>query len=49
MLPKVIPKLAQAYRLGTPAAAASARIFIHVPNEEIYECLVPLRDGFKDL
>ena len=41
------PKLAQAYRLALERRPA--RIFIHVPNEEIYECLLRLRDGFKDL
>ena len=25
-----------------------ARVFIHVPNDEIYDCLVRLRDAFKD-
>ena len=41
------PKLAQAYRLALERRPA--RVFIHVPNEEIYDCLLRLRDGFKDL
>ena len=41
------PKVAQAYRLALERRPA--RVFVHVPNEEIYDCLLRLREGFKDV
>jgi hypothetical protein len=41
------PKVAQAYRLALERRPA--RVFAHVPNEETYDCLMRLRDGFKDV
>jgi hypothetical protein len=39
------PRLAEAYRAAR--SRRPARVFIHVPNEEIYACIVRLRDSFK--
>ena len=38
--------VAEAYRVALERRPA--RVFIHVPNDEIYNCLVRLRDAFKD-
>lgn len=38
--------VAEAYRVALERRPA--RVFIHVPNDEIYNCLVLLRDAFKD-
>jgi hypothetical protein len=38
--------VAEAYRAALDRRPS--RIFVHVPNEEIYACLVKLRDSFKD-
>ena len=35
-------------RLPGRTSRRPSRVFIHVPNDEIYACLVRLRDGFKD-
>ena len=40
------PKLAEAYRAARDRRPA--RVLIHVPNEQIYTCIVKLRDSFKD-
>ena len=40
------PALAEAYRAALDRRPA--RVFIHVPNEQVYGCLVKLRDSFKD-
>jgi hypothetical protein len=40
------PALAQAYR--TALDRRPARVFVHVPNELVYGCIVKLRDSFKD-
>ena len=39
-------EVADAYRVALERRPA--RVFIHVPNDEIYNCLVRLRDAFKD-
>jgi hypothetical protein len=38
--------VAEAYRVALERRPA--RVFIHVPNDESYNCLVRLRDAFKD-
>ncbi len=38
--------LAEAYRVALERRPA--RVFIHVPNDDVYNCLVRLRDAFKD-
>jgi len=40
------PALADAYREARERRPA--RVFVHVPNERVYACLVKLRDSFKD-
>jgi hypothetical protein len=40
------PDVAEAYRVALERRPA--RVFIHVPDEATYECLVRLRDAFKD-
>jgi hypothetical protein len=40
------PEVAQAYRVAL--LRRPSRVFIHVPTDEIYACLVKLRDGLKD-
>ncbi len=42
----VNPALADAYRAARDRRPS--RVFIHVPNEQIYACIVKLRDSFKD-
>ena len=41
------PKVATAYRLALEQRPA--RVFIHVPSEEAYDCLMHLRDALKDV
>ncbi len=41
------PKVAQAYRLALERRPA--RVFIHVPNEEAYDCLMRLRNGLREV
>ncbi len=43
---EVNPKVADAYRVAL--LRRPSRVFIHVPSDETYACLVRLRDGFKD-
>jgi hypothetical protein len=40
------PALAEAYRAALDRRPS--RVFVHVPNEQIYACIVKLRDSFKD-
>jgi len=40
------PALADAYRVARERRPS--RVFLHVPNEQIYACIVKLRDSFKD-
>jgi hypothetical protein len=40
------PALADAYRAALDRRPA--RVFVHVPNEQVYACIVKLRDSFKD-
>ena len=40
------PEVATAYRIALERRPA--RVFIHVPNDESYNCLVRLREAFKD-
>ena len=40
------PELAVAYRAALDRRPA--RVFIHVPSEQVYGCLVKLRDSFKE-
>jgi hypothetical protein len=40
------PDVAEAYRVALERRPA--RVFIHVPNDEVYDCLVRLREAFKD-
>ena len=40
------PEVADAYRIALERRPA--RVFIHVPNDESYTCLVRLREAFKD-
>ncbi|HET6304175.1 MAG TPA: hypothetical protein VFG80_05280 [Myxococcota bacterium] len=40
------PALADAYRAALDRRPS--RVFVHVPNEQIYACIVKLRDSFKD-
>ncbi len=41
------PKMAQAYRLAL--GRRPARVFAHVPSEESSDCLMRLRNAFKDV
>jgi hypothetical protein len=43
---EVNPKVADAYRVAL--LRRPSRVFIHVPSDETYACLVRLRDGLKD-
>lgn len=43
---EVNPDVAEAYRVAL--LRRPSRVFIHVPNDETYACLVNLRDAFKD-
>jgi hypothetical protein len=40
------PEVAEAYRVAMERRPA--RVFIHVPDDRTYNCLVTLRDSFKD-
>jgi hypothetical protein len=40
------PALAEAYRAALDRRPS--RVFVHVPSEQIYACIVKLRDSFKD-
>jgi hypothetical protein len=40
------PAVADAYR--TALDRRPSRVFVHVPNEQVYGCIVKLRDSFKD-
>jgi len=40
------PEVAVAYRAALDRRPS--RVFVHVPNEQTYACLVKLRDSFKD-
>jgi hypothetical protein len=40
------PALADAYRVALDRRPS--RVFVHVPSEQIYACIVKLRDSFKD-
>ena len=40
------PDVAEAYRIAL--LRRPARVFVHVPSDDIYSCLTTLRDGFKD-
>ncbi len=40
------PALADAYRAARDRRPS--RVFVHVPSEQIYACIVKLRDSFKD-
>lgn len=40
------PEVAEAYRIAQQRRPA--RVFIHVPDDKTYNCLVVLRDSFKD-
>ena len=40
------PEVAEAYRVAL--LRRPARVFIHVPDDGTYKCLVTLRDSFKD-
>jgi hypothetical protein len=40
------PDVAEAYRVAL--LRRPSRVFVHVPSNRIYDCLVKLRDSFKD-
>ncbi len=40
------PEVAAAYRAAL--SRRPSRVFVHVPDEEIYACIVKLRDSFKE-
>jgi hypothetical protein len=40
------PQVAEAYRVALERRPA--RVFVHVPNDDSYTCLVRLREAFKD-
>lgn len=40
------PEVAEAYKIALERRPS--RVFVHVPNDDIYSCLVKLRDSFKD-
>lgn len=40
------PEVAEAYAVALQRRPS--RVFVHVPNDDIYNCLVTLRDSFKD-